>query len=68
MAFEGGSSLARRRAKDQARARDMKARGEERRSGRCCVCYGVIPNDTIDGDGARQHYERHSRGFRGKKE
>lgn len=34
----------------------LKQKGEERRTGRCAVCYRMIPNDTFGGAGAYRHY------------
>lgn len=31
------------RTKDQEMAQRLKAIGEERRSGRCCICYQIVP-------------------------
>lgn len=44
-----------RREKDQNMAADMKARGEERRTGRCAICYGLIPNGLFNPSGWDNH-------------
>lgn len=44
-----------RREKDQNMAADMKARGEERRTGRCAICYNLIPNGLFNPSGWDNH-------------
>lgn len=46
--MDGGSGKkGRRRAEDQKRASDMKARGEERTTARCPICYVVVHGDML---------------------
>lgn len=56
MAEQGSAS--RRSTRDKERAAVLKAIGEERRSGKCPICYGTIPNDTFGGWGAAGHISR----------
>ena len=41
--------------KDQNMAADMKRRGIERRTGRCAMCYQMIPNGLFDSAGFYNH-------------
>jgi hypothetical protein len=41
--------------KDQEMAQRMKAAGEERRSGRCPICYNMIPNGLFEAQGNYIH-------------
>lgn len=50
------AKAAARRARDQARAAELKRLGIERRTGVCPVCYRPIPNDTFGGSGAFRHF------------
>ncbi len=45
-----------RSAADKQRASYLKQHGIERRTGKCAVCYAIIPNDTHGGTGAFRHY------------
>ena len=56
-AFSSGGRKGRKRSKDQEMARDLKARGVERATGRCAICYKLIRNGT-----AYNHYSAHARG------
>ena len=40
-----GGKKANRRAKDQSRAADLKARGIYRRTSRCALCYRIVKVD-----------------------
>jgi len=57
MAQHGGGSQ--RSAKDKQMAARLKAEGDERTAGRCCICYRPIGN----GASAEKHYAAHARGF-----
>ena len=57
-----------RSAKDKQRASYLKMIGEERRQGKCPVCYAYMPNYTFGGSGAMQHMSQHARGYAGKKD
>lgn len=43
------------REKDQAMAAALKAAGIERRTGRCALCYNMVPNGTFDPGGFDAH-------------
>lgn len=53
--------------RDKQQAAFMKAHGIERRTGRCPVCYGIVPNDTFGGAGMQNHMSAHARGYVEKK-
>lgn len=42
--------------RDATMARHLKEAGVERTTGKCPVCYRTIPNDTLGGKGAFNHY------------
>jgi hypothetical protein len=56
-----GGAGARRSQRDKERAAYLKSIGDERRSGRCPICYELIPNDTFGGFGAASHLSRCTR-------
>lgn len=53
--------------RDKEKAAYLKQHKIERREGRCCICYGVIGNDTFGGTAVLNHYAQHARGYREKK-
>ena len=48
MAKQTGGKAANQRSKDQSRAAALKAKGETRRTGRCCVCNRIIRLPTYN--------------------
>lgn len=56
-----------RSTKDKEMAAVLKARKIERRTGRCCICYSEIGNDTFGGRSVFNHYSQHARGYEEKK-
>jgi hypothetical protein len=54
MAAKGSS----RSQRDKEKAAVLKRLGIERRSGKCPICYGDVPNDTFGGFGAAAHIGR----------
>lgn len=52
-----GAKKNRRKQEDQKRAADMKARGEERTTGRCPLCHRVYFADMLD-RGFADHFGR----------
>ena len=50
-----GNKKNRRKQQDQARAADMKARGEERTQGRCPICNAVYHADMLNRGYAEHH-------------
>ena len=53
-ATSSGSAAGLRRAKDAAMAAALKKRGQERRTGKCAICY-----QTVDLSRMSQHYAVH---------
>jgi hypothetical protein len=47
-----------RSAKDKQMAARLKAEGDDRHIGRCCICYRIISN----GAACENHYGAHARG------
>lgn len=58
----GGGSAASRREADRRRAAYLKSIGEERRTGRCPVCYGLVSLTAMTA-----HIDQHARGYVEKK-
>lgn len=54
---------ARRSMQDKEKAAVLKRQGIERRTGKCCICYGVVGNDTLGGTAVLNHYLQHARGY-----
>jgi hypothetical protein len=60
-------AAARRSREDKEKAAVLKRNNVERRDGRCCICYGVIGNDTFGGTAVLNHYSQHARGWQDRK-
>lgn len=64
MAGQQGSAKAKQQ-RDKQRSAHLKEIGEERESGRCCICYGIVkldrPESNIQGR-MEAHMAGHARG------